>query len=189
MQLAPLWAVHLLPSDHGGKTRDNRDDVVVRPASGFICACDTGKTVHSPNRLGAMVCAFLTVRKRILIADDETSVRRAIRAFIESRSQLEVCEAVDGAEALHKARALNPDLIVLDLAMPNANGVEVALMLSRSMPHTPVVLFTMFEEAFGRSPVRTLGISAIVAKSDGVANLLGRIEALLNAPDGLAQER
>jgi DNA-binding NarL/FixJ family response regulator len=56
------------------------------------------------------------------------------------------------------------------------------------MPHTPVVLFTMFDEAFGRSPVRTLGISAIVAKSDGVANLLGRIEALLNASDGLAKQ-
>jgi len=188
MQLAPLWAVHLLSSDHDGATRDNRDDVVVRLASGFICARDTGKTVHSPKRLGAMVCAFLTMRKRILIADDETSVRRAIRTFIESRSQLEVCEAVDGAEALRKARALNPDLIVLDLAMPNANGVEVALVLSRSMPHTPVVLFTMFDEAFGKSPVRTLGISAIVAKSEGVANLLGRIEALLNVADGLAKE-
>ena len=130
-----------------------------------------------------MVLPVFAMRKRILIADDETSVRRAIRTFIESRSQLEVCEAVDGAEALHKAHAFNPDLIVLDLAMPNANGVEVALVLSRSMPHTPVVLFTMFDEVFGRSPVRTLGISAVVAKSDGVAKLLGRIEALLNTPD------
>jgi two-component system, OmpR family, response regulator len=126
--------------------------------------------------------------KRILIADDETSVRRAIRAFIESRSQLEVCEAVDGAEALHKAHVLNPDLIVLDLSMPNANGVEVALLLSSRMPHTPVVLYTMFDEVFGRSPVQTLGISAIVAKSDGVAKLLGHIQTLLNAADGMTQQ-
>jgi two-component system, NarL family, nitrate/nitrite response regulator NarL len=126
--------------------------------------------------------------KRILIADDETSVRRAIRAFIESRSQLEVCEAVDGAEALLKARVLNPDLIVLDLSMPNANGVEVALLLSSRMPHTPVVLYTMFDEVFGRSPVQTLGISAIVAKSDGVAKLLGHIQTLLNAADGMTQQ-
>jgi two-component system, NarL family, nitrate/nitrite response regulator NarL len=126
--------------------------------------------------------------KRILIADDETSVRRAIRAFIESRSQLEVCEAVDGAEALLKARVLNPDLIVLDLSMPNANGVEVALLLSSRMPHTPVVLYTMFDEVFGRSPVQTLGISAIVAKSDGVAKLLGHIQTLLNAADGMPEQ-
>jgi two-component system, NarL family, nitrate/nitrite response regulator NarL len=126
--------------------------------------------------------------KRILIADDETSVRRAIRAFIESRSQLEVCEAVDGAEALLKARVLNPDLIVLDLSMPNANGVEVALLLSSRMPHTPVVLYTMFDEVFGRSPVQTLGISAIVAKSDGVAKLLGHIQTLLSGADGMPEQ-
>lgn len=137
---------------------------------------------------GATVFAVSPMPKRILIADDETSVRRAIRAFIESRSQLEVCEAVDGAEALHKARVLNPDLIVLDLSMPNANGVEVALLLNSRMPHTPVVLYTMFDEVFGRSPARTLGISAIVAKTDGVAKLLGRIELLLNAADGLSQQ-
>jgi hypothetical protein len=49
------------------------------------------------------------------------------------------------------------------------------------MPSTPVVLYTMFDDAFGKSPTRTLGIAAIVPKSDGVATLLGRIEALLEA--------
>jgi DNA-binding NarL/FixJ family response regulator len=126
--------------------------------------------------------------KRILIADDETSVRRAIRCFIESRSQFEVCEAVDGAEALHKARVLNPDLIVLDLSMPNANGVEVALLLSSRTPHTPVVLYTMFDEIFGPSPARTLGVTAIVAKSEGVAKLLARIEALLKTTDSIPEQ-
>jgi DNA-binding NarL/FixJ family response regulator len=123
--------------------------------------------------------------RRILIADDEASIRRAVRVFIESRSQFEVCEAVDGTEAFHKAVLLNPDLIVLDLSMPNANGVEVALRLRDLLPSTPVVLYTMFDEVFGKSPVRTLGIAAIVRKSDGVGKLLGRIEALLDAEDAL----
>jgi two-component system, OmpR family, response regulator len=126
--------------------------------------------------------------KRILIADDETSVRRAMRAFIESRSQLEVCEAVDGVEALQKAAVLNPDLVVLDLSMPNPNGVEVALLLRSTMPHTPVVLYTMFDEAFGKSSTTSLGIAAIVPKSDGVAKLLGRIEALLDAENALTRQ-
>jgi DNA-binding NarL/FixJ family response regulator len=124
--------------------------------------------------------------RRILIADDEASIRRAVRAFIESRSQFEVCEATDGTDALHKAVLLNPDLIVLDLSMPNANGVEVALRLRDRMPTTPVVLYTMFDEAFGKSSVRTLGIAAIVRKSDGVTTLLGRIEELLDAKDALS---
>jgi DNA-binding NarL/FixJ family response regulator len=126
--------------------------------------------------------------QRILIADDETSVRRAIRSYIESRSEFEVCEAVDGVEALHKARVLNPDLIVLDLSMPNANGVEVALALNSRMPRTPVVLYTMFDEIFGTSPAKTLGVTAIVAKSEGVAKLLARIEALLKTTDNIPQQ-
>ena len=136
-----------------------------------------------------MVLPFLPMPKRILVADDEASVRRAVRSFIESRSQLEVCEAVDGAEALHKARILNPDLIVLDLSMPEANGVEVALLLSGWEPRIPVVLYTMFDEIFGASPARTLGVAAIVSKSDGVTKLLARIEALLNSADGLPQDK
>ncbi len=126
--------------------------------------------------------------RRILIADDEASIRRAVRAFIESRSQFEVCEAADGTEAFRKAVLLNPDLIVLDLSMPNANGVEVALRLRDLLPSTAVVLYTMFDEVFGKSPVRTLGIAAIVRKSDGVGALLGWIEALLNAQDALARQ-
>jgi DNA-binding NarL/FixJ family response regulator len=84
--------------------------------------------------------------------------------------------------------ALSPDLIVLDLSMPSANGVEVALMLSSRKPRTPVILYTMFDEVFGRSSARTLGIAAIVAKSDGVIKLLYRIEDLLNTPEGLSKQ-
>jgi len=127
--------------------------------------------------------------RRILIADDEASIRRAIRAFIESRSPFEVCEAGDGTEAFHKAVLLHPDLIVLDLSMPNANGVEVALLLRSQLPTTPVVLYTMFDEVFGKSPARNLGIDAIVPKSDGVATLLGRIQALLEKDNALTPQK
>jgi DNA-binding NarL/FixJ family response regulator len=124
--------------------------------------------------------------KRILIAEDETSVRTAIRTFIESRSQFEVCEAADGNEAIHKAEACKPDLVVLDLRMPIANGIEVAARLNISMPKTPVVIFTMFEDLLGKPLAKMLGIAAVVPKSDGVGSLLGRIEALLDAQDALA---
>jgi DNA-binding NarL/FixJ family response regulator len=127
--------------------------------------------------------------KRILIAEDETSVRNAIRTFIEARSQFEVCEAIDGNEAIHKAQALKPDLVVLDLRMPIANGIEVASRLNASMPNTPVVIFTMFEDVIRKPLAKILGIAAVVPKSDGVASLLGRIEALLDAQDALAMQR
>ncbi len=126
--------------------------------------------------------------KRILIAEDEASVRDAIRTFIESRSQFELCEAIDGNEAIRKAESLKPDLVVLDLRMPIANGIEVAARLNVSMPKTPVVIFTMFESLLGKPLTKILGVAAVVPKSDGVGNLLGRIEALLEAQDALAMQ-
>jgi DNA-binding NarL/FixJ family response regulator len=124
--------------------------------------------------------------KRILIAEDEASVRNAIRTFIEIRSQFEVHEAVDGIEALHKTALLNPYLVVLDLRMPNTNGIEVAALLHVRTPQTPVVVFTMFEDKLGASLAKVLGIAAVEPKSDGAAKLLGRIETLLEAQDALA---
>lgn len=123
--------------------------------------------------------------KRILIAEDEPSVRAAIRAYLETRGPFEVFEAVDGNQAIHKAQALLPDLVVLDLSMPIANGVEVAAVLHIRMPETPIVVFTMFEGLLGKPLARILGVAAIVAKSEGVGKLLGRIEALLDADDAL----
>lgn len=129
-----------------------------------------------------------TMPKPILIAEDEASVRNAVRTFIESRTQFEVCEAVDGNEAIHKAQSLKPDLVVLDLRMPVVNGIEVAAQLNISMPKTPVVIFTMFDDLLSKSLTKILGVAAVVPKSDGVGNLLGRIEALLDAQDALAMQ-
>jgi DNA-binding NarL/FixJ family response regulator len=130
----------------------------------------------------------LPVPKRILIAEDESSVRNAIRTFIEARSPFEVFEAADGDEALHKAAVLNPDLVVLDLRMPKANCIEVAALLHVRTPHTPVVVFTMFEDKLSASLGEILGIAVVVPKSDGVGKLLARIEALLDAQDALAMQ-
>jgi DNA-binding NarL/FixJ family response regulator len=124
--------------------------------------------------------------KRILIADDDAAVRHAIRTFIENRSQLEVCEAIDGDEALQQATILHPDLIVLDLSMPTTNGLEVAALLHARMPRTPVVIYTMYGDLVRESLAKILGIAAVVPKSHGVRSLLGRIEALLAAQDTLA---
>jgi DNA-binding NarL/FixJ family response regulator len=126
--------------------------------------------------------------KRILIVEDDASVRNAIRTFIESSSEFEVCEAVDGDDAIKKADALKPDLVVLDLRMPVANGIEVAARLNVRMPNTPIVIFTMFDDVLGKPLAKILGIAAVVSKSDGVGNLLGRIEALLDAQDALAMQ-
>jgi CheY-like chemotaxis protein len=63
--------------------------------------------------------------KSILIVDDNQAVRTITRQFLECQTDVGVCvEAVDGADAVEKARSLSPDLIILDLAMPRMNGFE-----------------------------------------------------------------
>ena len=72
--------------------------------------------------------------------------------------------------------------------MPIANGIEVASRLNVRMPNTPVVIFTMFDDLLGKPLAKILGVAAVVPKSDGVGNLLGRIEALLDAQDAPASQ-
>ena len=73
--------------------------------------------------------------KSILIVDDSLPVRRMLRSFVESRTHFEVCgEAVNGRDAIEKARTLHPDLIVMDLSMPVMNGLEAGAVLKAMLP-------------------------------------------------------
>ena len=119
------------------------------------------------------------MHKRILIVEDEATVRRAIRAFLEHH-HFKICgEATAGAEALEKAAALRPDLIILDLSMPGMNGIEAACLLKTKAPGIPVVIYTMLEDVLGKSLSASLGVKAVVSKSDGLPKLLGCIETIL----------
>src|SRR5258708_33304615 len=127
-------------------------------------------------RADATLSPRFPMPKRILIAEDEASVRNAMRTFIEDRSQFEVCEAIDGDEAIKKAHALKPDLIVLDLRMPKANGIEVATLLHVRTPHTPIVVFTMFVDKLRRPLFMVHGITAVVQIHAYSAQMLGLSE-------------
>src|ERR1700730_19122344 len=79
--------------------------------------------------------------KSILIVDDSLPVRRMLRSFVEARTDFEVCgEAVNGLDAIEKARTLHPDLIVMDLSMPVMNGLEAETVLKAMLPEVPVVI-------------------------------------------------
>ncbi len=81
---------------------------------------------------------------RILIADDDASIRRLLRRLIENHADWTVCgDALDGQDAIGKAAQLTPDVIVLDLAMPQMNGLQAAREISRSRPEIPMLLLTV----------------------------------------------
>jgi DNA-binding NarL/FixJ family response regulator len=118
--------------------------------------------------------------KRILVADDSDITRRITRLFLEIQTGFEVCgEAVDGADAIEKAKELKPDLIVLDLAMPRMNGIEAATVIKGLMPQVLIVLFTLYAETVGNALVSAVGIDAVLSKPDGGWKLVECVRNLL----------
>jgi DNA-binding NarL/FixJ family response regulator len=90
-----------------------------------------------------------------------------------------VNEAVDGIDALEKADTLNPDLVVMDLSMPRMSGLDASRTLKKAHPPTQVVLFTLHRDSISDSDAHRAGVSAVVAKSDGLETLLHEVEHLL----------
>jgi DNA-binding NarL/FixJ family response regulator len=118
--------------------------------------------------------------KRILVADDSDITRKITRLFLEVQLGFEVCgEAVDGTDAIEKAKELKPDLIVLDLAMPRMNGIEAARVIKGMMPQMLIVLFTLYEETVGNALVSAVGIDAVLSKPDGGWKLVECVRTLL----------
>src|SRR6266404_2224668 len=113
--------------------------------------------------------------KTVLIADDSAAMRLSVRLLLQGRhTELEVREAVDGVDAIRKAKRSKPDLILLDLAMPQLNGAEAASILKKAMPETPVILFTMYTDLQANSLSTALGVD-FISKTDGIPKLLERV--------------
>jgi len=120
----------------------------------------------------------------VLIADDSEFVRGVMRKAFETQFNLKVCaEAADGPEAIEKARALQPDVVILDLAMPTMNGLEVAATVRKYLPLAIIVLVTVYENALGKavgsSVAPKTGINAALSKHQGVTNLIATVQELI----------
>src|SRR5437879_5304897 len=104
--------------------------------------------------------------KSVLIVDDTVSIRRALREVFKSEADFAVCgEAENGREAVEKAQELHPDLIVLDLSMPEMNGIDAAKALKQLMPAVPVIVFSVYSDVLTAEEAHSIGISALVSKT------------------------
>jgi DNA-binding NarL/FixJ family response regulator len=119
---------------------------------------------------------------RILVADDQPFMRRAVKALLESQNGWVVCgEAVDGLDAVQKAEALNPDVIVMDMFMPNLNGLEATRKIHREFPQSQVLILTLHDLPELRVLVESAGARGLVLKSDSNRRLIAAIERLAGA--------
>ena len=117
---------------------------------------------------------------QILLADDNQVILQLLRRLIESHAGWQVCgQAATGREALAKAIELKPDLLVLDFAMPELNGLQVAEQISRACPNLPIILHTIHDFPEMIAEAKRVGIREVVSKGDTAARLLDTVESLL----------
>jgi len=123
----------------------------------------------------------IRTHKHVLVVDDSFMVRQSLKRYLSSRGDVVVCgEAVNGREAVQRAMALKPDLVLLDLAMPELNGAEVASVLKGAMPNTRIILFTMYRESVGKYLSSAVGIDVVLSKPDGGTKLAAAIDTALD---------
>ena len=113
------------------------------------------------------------------MADDHEVVRRGVVAMLTAHPGWQVCgEAVDGRDAVEKAKQLNPDIVILDIGMPNLNGLEAARQISRHNPRHRILILTITDTEQVVLEVLKAGATGYVLKTDAARDLVAAVETL-----------
>jgi DNA-binding NarL/FixJ family response regulator len=116
---------------------------------------------------------------RILIADDHEVVRRGLCALLQSHEGWEICgDAKDGREAVEKAKQLKPDVVIVDVGMPNLNGLAATRQLLQQNPQQKVIVLTITDSDQVIREALDAGARGFVLKSDAARDLVSAVEAL-----------
>src|SRR5580700_10491676 len=116
---------------------------------------------------------------RILLADDHTLMRRGLRLLLESQPEFTVvAEAADGRQAVEQAEATNPDVVVLDIAMPNLSGIEAAQRISAVLPHAAIVILSMHSDEGYVLRALKAGVKGYLLKDSAETDLIDAIKAV-----------
>lgn len=116
---------------------------------------------------------------RVLVADDHTLVRDGIRALVAGAPEMTVvAEAADGQEAIEQARLANPDVILLDIAMPGLGGLEAVPQLRRDVPNARILILTQYAQPEYVRRFLQLGVSGYVLKKAAGTELIAAIRAV-----------
>jgi DNA-binding NarL/FixJ family response regulator len=119
------------------------------------------------------------MKLRILIADDHEVVRRGLCALLQGHEGWEICgDAKDGREVVEKARQLRPDIVILDVGMPNLNGLAATRQLLQENPQQKVIVLTITDSDQVIREALDAGARGFVLKSDAARDLVTAVEAL-----------
>jgi len=124
----------------------------------------------------------------VLIVDDSALMRHSLRSCLEQDPEWQVCgEAEDGKIAVEKVKELHPDLVILDLQMPEMDGLAAARQITVVAPKTAMVMFTMHSDRQLLKAARAAGIKDVVSKSEGFADHL--LASLRNACNNSSEQK
>jgi DNA-binding NarL/FixJ family response regulator len=116
---------------------------------------------------------------RVLIVDDHEVVRQGLRALLGSETGFAVCgEAKTGREAVRKARSLHPDIVVLDVSMPELNGIDAIRQIREGAPKCEVLILTMHDRDDLLRTALQVGARGYVLKTDAASELIAAIRAI-----------
>ena len=129
-------------------------------------------------RVGRVMTHFAVAR--ILIADDSPGWRARVREILAAHPEWEIIsEASDGQEAVREARELQPDIVVLDIAMPRLNGIEAAKMIRQKSPKSRIVFLTVDTDSDVMKAALDVGQAAYVTKAKAATRLCEAVAASL----------
>jgi DNA-binding NarL/FixJ family response regulator len=116
---------------------------------------------------------------RVLVVDDAEDIRGLVKLVLELDEEFQVVgEAGNGELAVRLAEELQPDLIVLDIAMPVMDGMDALRQLREVSPGTKVVMFSAYDSGWLAEQARGFGAAAYIDKTDGVVDLVGRLRSI-----------
>lgn len=116
---------------------------------------------------------------RILLADDHTVMRNGLRLLLERQPNLTVVgEASDGRETVRAAESVSPDVVVMDIAMPNLNGIEAARQITAARPETAIVILSMHSDESYVIRALKAGARAYLLKDSAEGDLIAAIHAI-----------
>ena len=119
--------------------------------------------------------------KRIVIVDDHPLFRKGLQELIHSDGAFAVCgEASDAAEAMDVIRQLKPDLAIVDLSLPGANGIELIKNIRAEFPKLPILVLSMYDESLYAVRALRAGADGYVMKHEAMANVVRAIQEVFN---------
>lgn len=117
---------------------------------------------------------------RIIVADDHTIVRQGLVRLLEDQPDLKVVgEAINGRVAVEKAMALQPDIVIMDIAMPLMNGIEAAKRIRKHLPNTKILILSMYSHEYYIHELLETGISGYLLKDSSGRDILKAIHAAM----------